>query len=635
MKFVLTVTRNTHHMGLRRGPLQRCILGLIVMGGWSMPMPSPGAEYGSPGVPGGFGGVVTTSEPTAARVGATLLRDGGNAIDAAVAVAFALNVTEPQSSGIGGGGFMMIYLAGEGRTIIVDSRERAPAGADPNMFLGADGAPFPFPLRSTSGLAVGVPGMLRGAELALSRWGTRTLAEVLQPAIRMAARGIRVSRRLADASASPRLDNEPGDPVYDAARAVFRPGGEPLREHDPLIQPDLATTFRLLAGRGADAFYRGAIADAIVAAQQRGRRDAGSDGQARLRGRMTHQDLRSYQPVIRNPVSASYRGYAVLSMPPPSSGGLTVIQVLKLIERFPLGDEDAGYGFGQARTLHVILEALRLAFADRALWMGDEDFVAVPKTGLLHEAYIAERSVLIDPGRRADRVSPGDPRPYDVAGLPSARALAGLREAGEGGINTTHFTVMDAAGNIVCFTNTIESQWGSGQMVPGYGFLLNNELTDFNAKPRANLGAGGFDPGANDVAPNKRPRSSMAPTIIFQGEAPVAAFGSPGGSTIISSVLNVAINLIDHGLPVGEAVDAPRLAQTSANGRPFFEPGFEAAAIHSLQQLGHDLQDDRLRSIGSVQAVVIEQPAGRRYGAADRRRTGGVQSLRAHRDGGG
>ena len=595
---------------------------------------SDDSRRGSLGVPGVRGGVVATSEPAAARAGAAMLREGGNAIDAASAAALALNVVEPQSSGIGGGGFMIVYLAKQQKTVIVDSRERTPAAGDAEMFLDSSGGPFSFGIRSTSGIGVGVPGMVRGLALAQERWGKKSFAEVLQPAIALAEKGFRVSSRLegsiADALDDGRLANERGNPAYDEAREIFAPGGVGLAQNQLLVQPDLARTLKILAARGPKAFYEGEIAAAIVETQKNARNVSNPNDQTRLRGRMVASDLATYQAAVREPVVGEYRGYKIVGMPPPSSGGLTVIYILKALERFPIGNASKGFGFGSPRTMNVMMEAMRLAFADRAVWMGDADFVEMPSRGLISDGYISTRSALIDPDSRLADVQADDPRPFDNAGLVKKTRLAMTLENPEEGLNTTHFTVVDRHGNIVTYTNTIESGWGTGLMVPGYGFLLNNELTDFNRVPAFNPDPDNFNPGANDAAPFKRPRSSMAPTLIFKGRRPVAAFGSPGGSTIINSVTNTALNLIDHGLNVQEAVDAPRISQTSANGSPTFEVGFDLEVIQELIGLGHNLDDDQLRTIGSVQAIVLDRN-GEQYGAGDRRRIGAVISLERRR----
>lgn len=591
------------------------------------------------GVPGVKGGVVATSEPAAAEAGAEILRQGGNAIDAAAAIAFALNVVEPQSSGIGGGGFMMIHLAKSGETFVVDSRERTPALGDAEMFLDSNGDPFSFTIRSTSGIGAGVPGMVRGLDLAVSNWGKLSFAEVLQPAIRLARDGFRVSTRLEGSiddglnSGRTPLNNELGVEPYDAARAVFAPGGVGLSAGDLLVQPDLAGTLQTLADEGPDAFYTGPMAEAIVVTQNNARSVADPADMARLRGRMQLSDLATYEAAVREPVVGDYRGFKIVSMPPPSSGGLTVIYMLKALERFPLGDASQGFGFGSTTTLHVMIEAMRLAFADRAVWMGDTDFVDLPVRGIISDGYIAGRSALIDPNSRQDNVVADDPRPFDMAALPGKVQLAAVRENPQEGRNTTHFSVVDRDGNIVTYTNTIESGFGTGMMVPGFGFMLNNELTDFNRVPAANSDPANFNPGANDAAAFKRPRSSMAPTMIFDGKRPLAAFGSPGGSTIINSVFNVTLNLIDHERPIQEAIDLPRLSQTSANGTPSREAGFADAAIDGLRALGHSPRNPSV--IGSVQAVVVERGSKLQFGGADDRRIGRVISIRRDEIAGG
>jgi gamma-glutamyltranspeptidase/glutathione hydrolase len=563
-------------------------------------------------------GVVAVSQPAAAAAGARILAQGGNAIDAAVAVQFALNVVEPQSSGIGGGGFMLVHLARTGETFFVDSRERAPARAHADMFA-PDGLPMTFPLASTSGLAVGVPGTLLGLDTALRRWGTMKLADTLAPAIELAGQGFRVNRFLAEDIA-----NDAGrTQIQPETAATFRPGGVPLAEGDWLVQPDLAKTLKLIAAKGPDAFYRGPIARAIVQAQQRGRSELGDAG----KGRMTLADLAQYRVAIRVPLIGHYRGWTLAGMPPPSSGGLTLFEILKLLERFPLGDASQGYGFGSPRTLHVMTEAMRLAFADRAVWIGDDDAAPAAQRALLTPEYLAARAALIKPDRRMDTPQAGDLTPWGTVRPKPARTH-------EESLHTTHFAIVDRWGNMVSYTTTIEYTWGSGITVPGYGFLLNNELTDFNFLPGADAVAG--NPGANDVAPFKRPRSSMAPVLLLKDGKPVAAYGSPGGATIINSVLNVTLDLIDHGMTMQQAIDAPRLSVTNAagkvsceGGQAFMQPRFSIATQDALRTLGHtglgDAGTDGCReTIGSVQAVVIDPASGAHRGAADPRREGTV-----------
>jgi len=563
-------------------------------------------------------GVVAVSHPAAAAAGAQMLAQGGNAIDAAAAVQFALNVVEPQSSGIGGGGFMMVYLAKTGASFIVDSRERAPADASADMFA-PDGLPMPFLQASTSGLAVGVPGTLRGIDLALRRWGSMKLPATLAPAIDLAERGFRVNRFLADDIA-----NDGGrTQLQPETAAIFRPGGVPLAEGDWLVQPDLARTLKHIAAKGPDAFYRGPMARAIVQAQQRTRSELGDAG----RGRMTLADLAQYQAAIRAPLIGHYRGWTLAGMPPPSSGGLSIMQMLGLLERFPLGDAARGYGFGSPATLHVMIEAMRLAFADRAVWMGDDDVMPVPRKGLLHRDYLATRAALIRPDQRMESPQAGDPTPWDRGAATPTPSHSPADSP-----HTTHFSIVDRWGNVVSYTSTIEFTWGSGITVPGYGFLLNNELTDFNFMPGADTETG----SANDVAPGKRPRSSMAPTLLFKNGKPVAAYGSPGGATIINTVLNVTLNLIDYGMTMQQAIAAPRLSVTHATGKVsceggqhFMQPGFSIATQEALRKLGHvglgEAGTQGCRdTIGSVQAVVIDPETGAHRGTADPRREGTV-----------
>lgn len=594
-------------------------------------VPAYADSFSSPGRAGRLG-VVSVSHPLAAEAGALMLERGGNAIDAAAAIQFALNVVEPQFSGIGGGGFMMVHLARSGRTFMVDGREKAPAAATPEMFqlTGVPAASL-FTVASTSGISVGVPGTLMAVDTAVKRWGRLSLAETLKPAIRLAAEGFAINRFLAGniAGDGGRTQQQP------ETAALFRPGGVPLAEGDLLVQPDLARTFKLIAARGIGVFYRGEIARAIVDAQQRVRTQAPIAPQPdEASGRMTLDDLNRYNVVIRKPTSFRYRGYRLKSASPPSSGGLTVGQMLKMLERYPVGDPALGFGFGSFNTLHVMIEAMRLGFADRAVWMGDDDFVPVPKRGLLNPAYIDTRANMIMLGQRMATPTAGDPWAYeDGAAEPYEVEPA---EASEEGVHTTHFSVVDKWGNVVSFTTTIESTWGTGILVPGYGFLLNNELTDFNLAPTFDPGV---NPGANDVAPNKRPRSSMAPTILFRRGEPIAAYGSPGGATIINSVLNITLNLIDHGMTLQQAIDAPRLSVTSAAGTvscegtlDFIQPRFSIGTQDELRALGHlglgpVGSNGCTAAIGSVQAIGIDLRTGRRSGAADSRREGTVISL--------
>ena len=567
-------------------------------------------------------GVVAVSHPLAAEAGAQALEKGGNAFDAAAAIQFALNVVEPQFSGIGGGGFMMIHLAKMNKTFALDCREKAPGAATPTMFGSLN-----FTQASTSGISVGVPGTLKCVATALHRWGERSLAHALQPAIKLAEEGFLVNKFLAADSASARTTYQP------ETKAIFRrPDGSPLQAGDLLVQPELAKTFRLIAHHGPDVVYHGEIGQAIVEAQKRTANGAGDAGV----GLMTVDDLANYNVKVREPIIGDYRGYTLASMSPPSSGGLTVIQMLRMMERFPLGDPSQGFGFGATNTLHVMIEAMRLAFADRAVWMGDEDFVPVPKVGLLADPYVALRSDMINLTSRMATPLAGDPWPFNTVQKHPGHFTPEADPHGhdDHGGYTTHFSVADKHGNIVAYTTTIEQGWGTGIMVPGYGFLLNNELTDFNMVPTYNAATG--NPGANDVAAFKRPRSSMVPTIVLKHGKPFAAYGSPGGATIINSVLNITLNLIDHDMTIQQAIDAPRISVTSASGgvscegptpaQPFITPAFSQATLLALRALGHSSVPSVActSTIGSVQAVIIDLQTGKQYGGADSRREGTV-----------
>lgn len=561
----------------------------------------------------GSNGIVSVSHPLAAAAGAQILEAGGNAIDAAAAVQFALNVVEPQFSGIGGGGFMMVHLAAENRTFIVDSREKAPAGASADMFLGQT-----FLAASTSGHSIGVPGTLKGIDYALRQWGSMPLGATLAPAIRLAEEGFRINRFLAADTYNVRTTLQP------ETRAIFRlPDGSPLPEGHLLVQPALAQTFRLLARDGIDPFYRGDIARAILDVQLRSQ--IGPAGA----GRMTAMDLAAYDIAVRQPVEGNYRGYTIKSMPPPSSGGLSLLMMLELLEPFPLGSGD-GWRFGGRDALHAMIEAMRLTFADRSVWMGDPDFVAVPVKGLLSECFLATRRAFIDSGSRMATPLPGDPRACDSPKRRPHDELPPVPAEEEKGMHTTHFSVVDAAGNFVSYTSTTEYTWGSGILVPGYGFLLNNQLTDFNFTPQFSASTG--NPGTNDAAPFKRPLSSMAPTILFKDGKPLVAYGASGGPTIINTVLNITLNLVDHRMDIQQAIDAPRLSVTSAAGAVRCETGLPPDSLRQLVELGHDLPYVAgapfcNESIGSVQAVVVDVQNGRRYGGADQRSEGTVIAL--------
>ena len=583
-------------------------------------------------------GVVAVANPYGAEAGAKILERGGNAVDAAVAIAYALNVVEPQSAGMGGGGFMMIHLAHSGRTFAIDTREKAPAGATPDMFVGV-------PNSSLQGVAVGVPGMVRGTAHALRRYGHLDLHQVLRPAIQLADEGFAATPRYAAVSCNSRSQNSP------EAAAIFCPGGGNVGPvAGSLVQnKPLAETLRLIARHGADCFYKVMphkgcdIAKGIVEGQKFNKPGLLPGGTVPMPGKggtMSYADLENYRAVERAPIEGTYRGYQIKAMSPPSSGGLTMIQMLKMLERFPLGDASQGYGFGSTKTINVMADAMRLAFADRSIWMGDSDFVPVPMKGLLDPTYFGLRGAAIVPGARINpNPLPGDPRPYEFAGVKTGTRLAVAEPVTGPGETTTHFVVADKWGNMVSYTNTIESSHGIG-VFAGYrnddgsfkshGFLLNNELTDFNTAPSTNPFTASA--GYNDVQPAKRPRSSMTPAMIFTPSGqPLIAYGSPGGATIINSVLNVTLNLIDHKMTLQDAINAPRVSITGTASTISRDNGIAPAAplapatLAGLAALGYSVAAPL--DIGSVQAVLIDPRTGRQYGAADARREGTVIGL--------
>ncbi|WP_243356413.1 gamma-glutamyltransferase [Bacillus litorisediminis] len=545
----------------------------------------------------GEDGMVATAHPLATEIGADVLRKGGNAVDAAVAIQFALNVVEPMMSGIGGGGFMMVYDGQTKETTIINSRERAPQGATPDMFLDENGNPIPFDIRHTGGDAVGVPGTLKGLETALEKWGTRPMAQLIDPAIKLADQGFPIDSVLAEAIA----DNE-DKLARTAAKNVFLPNGEPLQEGETLVQKDLAKAFKLIRAKGSDALYNGPIGEALAATVQE------------FGGSMTAADLNKYEVTIDEPIWGKYQGYQIASMPPPSSGGVFLLQMLKILDDFNLSQ----YDVKSWEKYHLLAEAMHLAYADRAAYAGDPEFVNVPLTGLLHPDYIKERQELISLDQVNQNPQAGDPWKYetDTANY-ELTSQPDDRQYGE----TTHFTVADRWGNVVSYTTTIEQVFGSGIMVPGYGFMLNNELTDFDAVPG----------GANEVQPNKRPLSSMTPTIVFKDGQPVLTVGSPGGPTIITSVLQTILHTIEYDMELKAAVEEPRIYTNSLNSYRY-ESGIPTEVINQLKSMGHKFGSSPT-TIGNVQSILIDHENGTFKGVADSSRNGAAIGidLKGHR----
>jgi gamma-glutamyltranspeptidase / glutathione hydrolase len=553
----------------------------------------------------GYGGAVAALDPYGAEAGLDILRRGGNAVDAAVAASAALGVTRPYDGSIGGGGFMVIYSAETGEVTTIDSRETAPAAVEPDVFIDPDtGNPIPFQERRVSGLSVGVPGLVRGWEQALTDYGTMPLNRVLQPAIGIAQRGFVVDeeyQRRTENNAAVFRD-------FTSSRDTFLVDGEAPQAGTVIRNRDLAHTYRLIGRHGSAVFYEGEIAEAIAGAVTNPPVAPGADRHVRPGG-MTTEDLAAYEALEHEPTVINYRGHEVFGMGPPSSGGSTVGEALNILEGFDLGEMD------HADALHHLIESSALAFADRNAYLGDAAYVDVPLQGLLSEEFAAERRALIGDDAASKPVAAGDPWPYDDGDGGAAADPATTSEDG----STTHLTVADKHGNVVSYTFTIEQIGGSGITVPGYGFLLNNELTDFEPDP---------DHPANAPAPGKRPRSSMSPTIVLgpDGE-PTAAFGSPGGARIITAALQVAVNQLDLGMSLPEAIAAPRLS--NLNGP---STGIEAGLLDgpegpALIARGHNLS--ALGAIGNVTGVAF-LPDGRMQAAAEPVRLGGGAAVALH-----
>ena len=527
-------------------------------------------------------GMVVAQEKTAARIGADILRRGGNAIDAAVATGFAMAVTYPRAGNIGGGGFMIIHSAERHEDGAIDYRETAPAATTPDIFMGPDGKPDTAKSRD-SALGIGVPGTTAGLALALEKYGSGkfTLADLLQPAIDLARDGILVADDNADTLPDwhRRLVRWPS-----SAKIFSRTDGTSLREGDSLVQSDLAATLSAIAIQGARGFYEGPIAEKLVKAIG----DAG--------GIMTLDDLKSYQPVVRAPVRGSYRGYDIVSMPQPSSGGVVLLETLNMLEGFPMSDMKQG----SAASVHVMIEAMKRAYADRARYLGDPAFVSTPVATLITKEYAARQRAGID----LDHATPWT----------DALSAVPPRE----GSNTTHFSVVDSLGNAVSNTYTLNFSYGVGLVAEGTGVLLNNELDDFTAAPGASNAYGlvGFE--ANLPGPGKRPLSSMSPTIVLKDGKPVLVTGSPGGSRIISTVLQVIVNVLDYRMDVAAAVAAPRLHHQWLPDEVRIERGFAEDTLAGLRAKGHRV----VEPMGQTSANSIAVTPNGLLGAPDPRTRG-------------
>ena len=528
-------------------------------------------------------GMVASQEATATRVGVDILKQGGNAVDAAVAVGFALAVTLPRAGNLGGGGFMLIHDAAGNETVALDYREMAPAAASRDMYLDADGNVDKQKARF-SHHSVGVPGTVAGLALAQELYGGMPLARVIAPAIALARDGIAVSEDLAASLASRRKRLA----QWPASAAIFyKPDGGLYAPGERLVQADLARSLELIATQGPSAFYEGEIGERIAA-------EMAAHG-----GPITLADLQAYEPVTREPVRGRYRDVEIASMPPPSSGGIHIVQILNLLERWPIG----ALGHNSADTIHLMAEAMKLAYADRSEHLGDPGFWRVPTQGLTSKAYAAELARLIDGkrARSAGEIGPADPMPF---------------ESNE----TTHFSVMDNRGNVVSNTYTLNFSYGTGITAAGTGILLNNEMDDFSAKPGVPNAYGLIGGEANAVGPRKRPLSSMSPTIVFKDGAPWLATGSPGGSRIITTVLQIVMNVVDHQMNIAAATAAPRIHHQWLPDELRVETGLSPDTVRLLEDLGHKVVVKN--AMGSTQSIMRAEIGF--LGASDPRRRGAL-----------
>ncbi|MFJ3443823.1 gamma-glutamyltransferase [Streptomyces sp. NPDC086081] len=562
---------------------------------------SPGGEKTPLAV--GYGGAVSSVDPDASAAGIEVLKKGGNAVDAAVATAAALGVTEPYSAGIGGGGYFVYYDARSRTVRTIDGRETAPLSADENLFV-ENGKPVPFAEAVSSGLSVGTPGTPATWQAALDRWGSKRLASVLKPAERLARDGFTVDETFRAQTAS----NEARFRHFPDTAELFLPGGRLPQVGSTFKNPDLARTYAELARKGVGELYHGRLGREVVETVNKPPVDPGSGWNARP-GDLSPRDLAAYRARLQAPSRTSYRGLGVYSMAPSSSGGTTVGEALNILERTDLSKA------GRAAYLHRFIEASRIAFADRGRWVGDPAFEDVPTKELLSQRFADSRACLIrDDAVLTSPVAPGDPRhprACDAGGTAAPTTYEGD--------STTHLTVADKWGNVVSYTLTIEQTGGSGITVPGRGFLLNNELTDFSFTP-ANPAV--HDP--NLPGPGKRPRSSMAPTIVLdRHDRPVVALGSPGGATIITTVLQTLTGFLDRGLPLVDAIAAPRASQRNA-AQTELEPGLDPDVRRQLEAIGHSFKANP--EIGAATGVQ-RLPGGKWLAAAETVRRGGGSAM--------
>ncbi len=526
-------------------------------------------------------GMVVSADPIASKVGVKILEQGGNAVDAAVAVGFALAVTYPAAGNIGGGGFMNIRFA-DGRCYAIDYREKAPGAATRDMYL--DSAENFISDKSTFGhLAAGVPGAVAGMLLGLEKYGTMNRKQVITPAYDLAAKGFPL---LPDLAEDLNRAKKSFDQFSGSKRSFTKANGEPFTEGEIWKQPDLAKTLKHIINKGRDGFYKGETADLIVAEMNRGG------------GLISHKDLEQYHAVLREPVKGIYRGYEIISMPPVSSGGIALLQLLNTIEGYDL----KRYGHNSAATLHRYIEAMRRVYADRAEYLGDPDFYNVPTKWLTSKEYANERRATIDTTKAS-------------ASIDIAHGKVPVHESEQ----TTHYSVVDKWGNCVSVTTTLNGGFGCYVAVDGAGFLLNNEMDDFSAKRGVPNMFGAVGTVANEIQPNKRMLSSMTPTIVVKDGKPFMVIGTPGGMTIITTVMQVICNVIDFGMNIQEAIDAPRIHHQWSPDVTYYEKrGLSADTIDKLKAMGQTLEERRGTS-GLAEGIIIDNEKGWYFGATDPR----------------
>jgi len=528
-------------------------------------------------------GMVVSEDSLASQIGADILSQGGNAVDAAVAVGFSLAVTLPKAGNLAGGGFMLIHVNTGDKNIALDYREVAPLNASANMYLNQDGSVNNDSIRYTA-KGTAVPGTVAGLVYAQQHYGRLKLSEVMKPAITIAEQGFPVTFALSQSLESRK---ERLLVCETSAKTFFKAGKKDYQPGDMMKRTDLANTLKIIAEKGNSGFYQGRIAELFV----KGIKQHG--------GIISLEDLKQYRPIERDVLMGNYRGYQIATMPPPSSGGVHLIEMLNILENFPLAE----WGPNRSKTIQIMVEAMRSAYADRSKYLGDPAFYKVPVTGLISKLYAKKLAseITLGKARNSNKLGPDNPIPYESP-------------------QTTHFSVIDSDGNMVSNTYTLNFSYGNGHTIAGTGIVLNNEMDDFSVKPGVANAYGLLGGEANSIKPGKRPLSSMTPTFIFKDGKPYAATGSPGGSTIITVVLETVVNLLDFNMNIAAASSWPRFHHQWFPDVVYTEPGISADTIENLQKMGYKIKEGR--TLGSTQSIVVIDH--NQYGSSDPRRTGGA-----------